>query len=193
MRNMILLTLVAAGIASCATVPAPLQGQFTPVSPGEIAKANSTGQVVRWGGDIITVKPKADETCFEILDRDLNAIARPSRRDTSHGRFIACRSGFYDPEIFKAGREATVVGHVTGTQTGRVGEYDYTYPVVAADAIYLWPEQPVYPRGYYDNPYFYDPFWGSGFWGYGSFGWGQPVIVVPRGHFHARPPPPTGH
>ncbi|MGA8278578.1 MAG: Slp family lipoprotein [Rhodanobacteraceae bacterium] len=195
MRKLILPALLAATLGSCATVPVPLQGEFNAVVPNGVVKSGQTGQHVRWGGEIISVKPKPEQTCFEILDRELGVTARPRERagDVSGGRFIACRSGFYDPELFQRGREATVVGRVIGTETGKVGEYEYTYPLVAADAIYLWPERPVYTRSYYDSPFFYNPYWGGPygggpFWGYGTFGWGTPVIVVPSaGHHHVSP------
>ncbi|MGA9420847.1 MAG: Slp family lipoprotein [Rhodanobacteraceae bacterium] len=200
MRKLILTVLLAGTLGSCATVPVPLQGKFNAVAPNDVVKSEHTGQHVRWGGEIISVKPKSDRTCFEILDRELGATARPRERagDASGGRFIACRSGFYDPELFQRGREATVVGRVTGTETGKVGEYDYTYPLVSADAIYLWPERPVYQRSYYDSPFFYDPYWGGPywggpFWGYGTFGWGAPVILVPHGGHHHASPSGSGH
>jgi outer membrane lipoprotein len=62
-------------------------------------------------------------------------------RDRSEGRFIACRAGFYDPAVFTAGREVTIAGTVTGFEARRIGDYDYRYPRVAADVIYLWPER----------------------------------------------------
>ena len=63
----------------------------------------------------------------------------------------------------------------------KVGGYDYTYALVDADNIYLWPL-----RDRRDNnawPYYYDPFWGpwGPYWG-GGF-WTPPVLIV-------RPPPP---
>ncbi|MDR2013310.1 MAG: Slp family lipoprotein [Rhodanobacter sp.] len=175
--------LLAAGLTSCATVPAPLQGQFAPVTPRDTASAGATGQPVRWGGEIIKVDPKKDATCFEILGRKLDDTARPRLRTPSDGRFIACHMGFYDPEEFARGRELTIVGRITGTEQGKVGDFDYTYPRVAADTIYLWPKRlPVQP--YYYDPWFYGPgpYWGYGpywgpYWGWGG-GWGGGGVVV---------------
>src|SRR5690242_9105593 len=94
------LTLLAGALGACATVPAPLQGQFSPVTPRDAAANGGQGATVRWGGEIINVDPRADQTCFEILARQLDDSARPVSRDPSAGRFLACRSGFYDPEEF---------------------------------------------------------------------------------------------
>ena len=41
--------------------------------------------------------------------------------------------------VFSAGREITVTGSITGFETRKVGDYDYRYPIVAADVVYLWP------------------------------------------------------
>lgn len=183
------LALLAAALAACATVPAPLQGQFAAVTPRDAAQSGARGEAVRWGGDIIKVEPKAGETCFEILARPLDSQARPTSRDPSGGRFIACRSGFYDPEEFQRGRDITVVGQLSGNERGKVGEFDYTYPRVAADAIYLWPKRPMYVRNAY--PY-YDPWWGDPFWWGPYWGpyWGGPVIVHPHHpHPHGAPAP----
>jgi outer membrane lipoprotein len=176
------LAVLAASLGACATVPAPLQGQFAPVTPKEALANNAQTTPVRWGGEIIAVDPKAGHTCFEVLGRELDSTARPIPHDPSLGRFLACREGFYDPEEFKQGRYLTVVGHIDGTEKGKIGEYDYTYPRVAADTVYLWPE-----RSYVAAPYYYDP-WGP--WGYGPYWggpywgpyWGGGVIIVDHHH-----------
>ncbi|MEO5624058.1 MAG: Slp family lipoprotein [Dokdonella sp.] len=192
MKKPFAIVLFSVALASCASIPTPLQGQFSTAMPRDAGSA-ANGEAVRWGGEIIKVEPKADATCFEILARELDASARPTSRDDNGGRFIACRSGFHDPETFAHGRDVTVIGHVTGTDHGKVGEFDYAYPHVTADAVYLWPERPLYPR----SPY-YDPW----MWGYGAYGfgagpfwggpyWGGGTIIIRDHHHHGAPRP--GH
>ncbi len=179
------LAVLAGALGACATVPTPLQGQFAPVTPRDAAASGGQGEAVRWGGEIINVDPRTDQTCFEILARDLDSQARPVDRDPSGGRFLACRNGFYDPEEFKRGRDITVVGHLNGSERAKVGDFDYTYPRIAADTIYLWPKRAMYAASpYYDPWYGYGPWWGYGpYWGpY----WGPNIIVR-----HPPPPPPT--
>lgn len=188
MNKYLLIALAAAGLASCATVPAPLQGQFPAITPR--AASSDAGaardEAVRWGGTIIEATPKSDSTCFEILGRTLDFIARPDHgRDAEEGRFITCRSGFYDPEVFAPDRDVTVVGHITGIDHGKVGDFDYAYPHVAADVIYLWPKSiPVIWAPYYD-PWMYggygygwSPYWGT-YWGpyWGPYRGGGTVII----------------
>ena len=162
MTRILIVLAAAGGLAACTTAPKALQGEFAATSPME---GGNSGAPVRWGGEILTVEPKPDVTCFQILARDLYASARPRTGDTSNGRFLACRQGFYDPAVFTEGREVTVVGVVAGSEVRRIGEYDYPLPRVDANVVYLWPERN------YDNyyPYYHDPFYYPGFWGWGGY------------------------
>src|SRR5262249_21033782 len=85
--------------------------------------------------------PEQGRTCFEIASFLLDAKARPKPADESPGRFVACAPGFYEPAVYAPGREITVTGALNGTVTGRVGQYDYTFPRVDATTVYLWPER----------------------------------------------------
>lgn len=155
-------------LAGCATAPKPLQGEFNSQSPQQAA---ASGERVRWGGAVIEVEPLAGRTCFQVLARPLAANGRPRETDASEGRFLACRAGFYDPAVFTAGREVTVVGALDGSEARKVGEYELTLPRVAADAIHLWPER-VDPRYRYDPYYFWSPL--------GYYGWYGPSIRYHR-------------
>lgn len=165
--SLLSLAIASAALAGCATAPKPLRGEFAPLAPQQASAAEAVGDSVRWGGRIVTVTPADSSTCFEILGRDLSDSARPTRIDTdvSNGRFLACRDGFYDPAIFTADRDVTVTGRIAGYETRPIGEYDYRYPRVAADVIYLWPERR--PEDYYQT--YQSPFWPMyrpwGFWG----------------------------
>jgi len=81
-------------------------------------------------------------------------------------RSSACPNGLWAPEPLSAGRELTISGKIDGYETRKVGDYDYRYPRVAADVVYLWPER----RDYDDH---YHGYWGPG-WGWGWYGgpWG---------------------
>ena len=153
--------LAATLLAACATQPVPLQGQYAAITPHEAAARDSTGAVVRWGGRIVEVEPKPNETCFEMISTRLDASGRPRwGSDEVGGRFIACRTGFYDPALFQQDREVTFAGRIDGYETRKIGGYDYRFPRVVADVVYLWPvrdrvdviERPV--------PYWWGAPWG---------------------------------
>ena len=128
-------------LGGCASIPKPLQGNFAPLDPVAATQRDATGESVRWGGTLAVVEPLAGQTCFQIVGRPLQDSSRPTTSDRAEGRFIACRQGFYEPQVFAQGRSVTVTGRVVGYETRRVGEYDYRQPRVAADVIYLWPER----------------------------------------------------
>ncbi len=155
-------------LAGCASVPKPLQGEFGSQSPQQ---ATGEGERVRWGGSVIAVEPLPDRTCFQVLGRPLDASGRPRETDATEGRFLACRAGFYDPAVFTAGREVTVVGTRDGSETRTVGEFALQLPRLAADAIHLWPERR--DPSYYSDPYY--------FWSSVSYrGWYGPGLYIHR-------------
>jgi len=176
------LALAAATLSGCVTVPKPLRGTFSPVAPGEASAQAQEGDLVRWGGRIIGVEPTKEQTCFEIVGRALTDAAKPIRNvDTSAGRFLACRAGFYDPAIFTTERDLTITGRLVGYETRRIGEYDYTYPKVAADVIYLWPKNDGTQVRYVS-----DPFWpGYGYWG------PRPILLQRPIRLPSPTPPPA--
>lgn len=129
-------------LAACASQPKPLQGEFAQISPRDASSIDRTGALVRWGGRIVKVEPQSNRTCFEMISTRLNTFGRPYwATDDVGGRFIACRDGFYDPALFQTNREVTFTGHIDGYENRRIGEYDYRFPRVAADVVYLWPIQ----------------------------------------------------
>lgn len=162
-------------VTGCASVPKPLAvGSFAELTPSEAQNDNFLGQHVRWGGGIANTEPGKNETCFEIVSYPLDSTARPLETDLTWGRFIACAPAFYDPEVYAKGREVTVIGKIQGTTVRMLGEFEYRYPQINAETVYLWPK--LIPYSYYGSPYpyynsFYGPYWSNawGPWG-GRFG-----------------------
>lgn len=144
-------------LGGCATIPQPLAGDFAEFQPDQ-ATERSVGARVRWGGHIVNTRPGEDETCVEILARDLDRNLRPHDGDHNYGRFLACRSGFQDPAVFTQGRELTVTGVIEGFSDGQIGEFAYRYPRLDAHTLYLWPIRPDVVTYYHPSPFF-DPWW----------------------------------
>lgn len=128
-------------LAACVRMPAALTGEYSAITPTQATERDAKGEAVRWGGTLAKVEPLPDRTCFQIVGRDLSRRGRPYLDDQSSGRFLACRKGFYDPQVFAEGRLVTVVGRIDGAENRDIGEYPYLHPRVAADVVYLWPEE----------------------------------------------------
>ncbi|MCK9490347.1 MAG: Slp family lipoprotein [Xanthomonadales bacterium] len=186
--------------AACTTIPTTLQGDFALVTPAVVAERGTTGQQVRWGGVIIEAEPGSAQTCVQILSLPLSdSTARPRLParsvQTDEGRFLACRSGFVEPELFAPGREVTVSGQVVALEERAVGEYLYRMPQVAADTIHLWAErrpqhQAHYNLGYWHGPW---PYWYGGFYHRSPVHYHHhtPIIRPPPQRLTPQRPPPS--
>lgn len=163
--------------AACARPPQRLAGEFPPLTVTEAQARSVTGERVRWGGQLVRTTPVDGQTCFEIISLPLDRHARPVVSDGSLGRFIACGTGFYDPEVYASRRDVTVVGTIDSIETGKVGEATYQFPHVQAETIYLWAPRNV-ARAYYAEPAYYaaGPWVGAyPYWGWGGYpGWYGP-------------------
>src|SRR5262245_38927501 len=155
----------------CVHPPSALRGEFPPTTVSDAQWRDASGERLRWGGEIASATPAADETCFEIVSMPLDRQAAPRRVDQTYGRFVACAPGFYDPAIYAVERKVTVVGTVDGFVDGQVGDRGYRFPRVRAETVYLWPVPPPAPAVVYDPWPYYG--WGGPFWGVGGRGaWG---------------------
>lgn len=191
LTTFVLLTSLLLG--GCVSMPKPLAGDYAAIRPADVG--NNPGLVggeVRWGGSILKTYNDDGRSCMEILGQNLDKdIARPQDRDLSIGRFVACKNSFLDPEIFTPGREVTITGRIERIESTSINDFDYQYPVVNTDVLFLWPEdssgyyagnsyqegegyyvaryrQPsYYPYGYGG---FYSPFYYP--WYFGGFGHG---------------------
>ncbi len=147
---------LAAGCAS--TVPEAIRRAPPPDAPTVAQVRESpdccTGRAVRWGGRILGVENRADETRITVLSLPLAADGEPLEGDVTQGRFIARFDGFLDPALFPQGRRLTVTGTVAGTETVRIGEYPYVHPLVDARHYHLWPEPEPEPYPEYFDPWY---------------------------------------
>lgn len=156
-------------LTACTTIPEQLKGDYTTLIPKNSTEDNLQTPV-RWGGAILDTRPEDNYTCFEILSKQLQTSMRPDNSDQADGRFIGCKPGFYDPEIFKKGREVTLTGKLIHMDTRKVGEYDYHFPVVDIEFMILWPKRMnrVY-YGMYRPYYWHYPYYGPRYWRYPYF------------------------
>ena len=146
MRHASLLVLLLL-LTACASAPSFNTLDVDPLLTPQKVTANpqpATGKVVQWGGTIVSTTNLQDSTQIEVLAYPLDSDERPKSDGTAQGRFILERTGYLEPATYAAGRQVTVVGKVSGTRTGRVGEANYVYPVVGARQLYLWPLERTY-------------------------------------------------
>lgn len=121
------------------------------------------GSVVVWAGVIIDAKNTQEGTLIEILQKPADFFGAPEEADRTEGRFLVLYPSYLDVAVYNKGREVTVGGEVEGKRIMPLGEIQYTYPVVIAKEIYLWPDTTKERLAPYPYPYYpwgwYDPFW----------------------------------
>lgn len=133
--------------------------------------AASKGKIVILGGVIAQTSPKPGQTELEIVQKPLDYFLEPQTTDRSLGRFLVVADHFLDPLIFRKDRKITVAGEVMGGEVRKLAQMDYTYPVIQAKELKLWPlprpepwSSPFplvwgVPLYYYWGPWGPGPFW----------------------------------
>ncbi|XUA20846.1 Slp/YeaY family lipoprotein [Citrobacter sp. OP27] len=165
-------------LSGCVTVPDAIKGT-SPTPQQDLSRVMAApqlyvGQEARFGGKVVNVKNEQGKTRLEIATVPLDDGARPSLSDPSRGRIYADVNGFLDPVDFR-NQLVTVVGPITGTAKGKIGDSNYTFMVMQANGFKRWrvTQQVVMP------PQPIDPYWGGprpwrhGY-GYGGWGWYNP-------------------
>ncbi|WP_068547130.1 Slp family lipoprotein [Thalassotalea crassostreae] len=142
MKQVILFVVVGLMLGGCNTIPEPLRvSENTPLVDFSDVRAmpnNHNGMDVRWGGVIAEVKTLHNKTMLEVVRMDLASSTRPKVEDKTEGRFRIYADGLLDPIIFEKGRQVTVLGKVAPSETGKIGELEYQYPVVTSNHVHLW-------------------------------------------------------
>jgi len=126
-------------LTGCAT-PYDIGNADRQITPEETAK-NFTAvrnRMLAWGGVIAAAKNLKDKTELEVVGYPLDSNNRPDNDAKPSGRFFVVQPGYLETADYAPGRLITVVGAVTETRTGTVGEATYVYPVVAANKLHLW-------------------------------------------------------
>jgi outer membrane lipoprotein len=141
MRYTFSLLLFLVLLTGCASTPefdtTQVDQSLTPQSV--IAEAEfRRGKIVLWGGTILDTRNLKELTQIEILAYPLNSNYRPQQENKPLGRFIINHQGYLEPTTYAQGRQLTMLGKVSGSQSGKVGESIYTYPVITAEQLHLW-------------------------------------------------------
>ncbi|PCJ50539.1 MAG: hypothetical protein COA74_01800 [Gammaproteobacteria bacterium] len=175
-KRLIFSVLTILVLSACSNMPESIQYE----NPEEISllavqqgAINLTGQTVRWGGVITQVINNENDTWVEILALNLNDSGRPSSsRFNNDGRFIAKIDQFLDPEVYQQGYSFTVVGTLADKIDGKIGEFNYSYPVIQVDGHYIWPKKSPYRSHYVVPGYWYYGFHPHWRFGYSYYGYG---------------------
>jgi len=169
MQNRYRLLACALLLSGCASVPEELRPTTEqPLLPFTAITQAQKASLARWGGEIADVRNLAEGSEVEVVQFALNTSGRPLKSDRSDGRFLIRVPSFIDPAIYTSGRLVTALGEFSGTEQGAVGNQPYTFPILKARSVHLWPEIKDPPERCSCDPFFNSPFMM------------RPIIVVPR-------------
>ncbi|EMQ2875871.1 Slp family lipoprotein [Vibrio navarrensis] len=138
----LLFTLVALfTVSACSSLPEELNARNESVLTDYKTFAEQQGQVaeeVRLGGVIAKVDNLSDKTRVELVNLPINKQGKPDIDQEPSGRFVVYLPGYLEPVVFSQGRLMTVVGQAGGEEQGKIGDYDYVFPVIQAYGHRLW-------------------------------------------------------
>ncbi len=120
-------------LGACVSPPFVTEGVSKNVSPGDVLEQTEDTQAigrVLWGGVVVGSANTRTGTEIEILSYPLDYLQRPNATLPSSGRFLVVVDDYIETTDFEAGRRVTAIGQVAGTDTGKIGESDYRYPVL---------------------------------------------------------------
>jgi outer membrane lipoprotein len=136
-------TLAILLLAGCSTTPKVATNADRSTTPAQVASAadRSYDKPLQWGGVIIESKNLADTTELQILAYPLEKDGRPDVSKSPSGRFIAQHPGYLETVDYRKGRQVTVTGTLADTREGKVGSAAYSFPVLKANQLVLWPRE----------------------------------------------------
>jgi outer membrane lipoprotein len=167
-------------LSGCVTIPDAIKGS-SPTPQQDLVRVMNApqlyvGQEARFGGKVVDIQNQQGKSRLEIATVPLDSGARPVLGEASRGRIYADVNGFLDPVDFR-GQLVTVVGPISGTVDGKIGNTPYKFMLMQVTGYKRWhitqqivmPPQPI-------DPWFYGargwPYGGYG--GYGGWGWYNP-------------------
>jgi outer membrane lipoprotein len=165
-------------ITGCSSIPkslkVPENTTLTNFSQVRENDTNTQGNLARWGGVIAKVVNNSDNTMIEVVHFPLKSSSRPKQGNETQGRFRVYFSGLLDPVIYKEGKSVTSLGTVSTSEQGKIGEHEYTYPVLKASYIHLWKDIQAIDVRVTRDPFWYTP----SYWHYPrSYYYPRTVIV----------------
>lgn len=137
-------------LAACAGSP-PMPPNPGPEPPQAAAEPERwRGRQVVWVGTLVAVHNLPESSRLEVLAYPRRSNGDPDLDSAPLGRFLASYPGYLEPLDYAPGRQLSVRGRLAGSETGRVGETRYEYPLVEAVQLQLLtPRSRSEPRVYF--------------------------------------------
>lgn len=139
--NTLMLTIAAALLAGCSSLPATLVTANDAVItdyPTWLATDIDAENEVRLGGVIARVDNLDQRTRLEVVNMPISSAGKPDLGAEPAGRFVAYITGFVEPMSYAPGRLVTLLGKSSGQERGQVGEVSQQFRVMSVSGSHLW-------------------------------------------------------
>ena len=93
------------------------------------------GKRVMMGGNIVQTHNSPEQSDIEVVQKSIDSYGNLSAGDTTLGRFIFRRKGYLEPEIYTKGRDVIGAGVIVGSQSGKIGDRNYLFPVIEPEEL----------------------------------------------------------
>lgn len=130
-------------LTACAASPKVASDAERGITPQQAAgmEINPSATPLQWGGVIVETRNLSESSELQVLAYPLKSNGRPDVSESPTGRFIVQQPGYLEGVDYRKGRQVTATGNLTTKRAGKVGEATYTFPVLGADELVLWPEE----------------------------------------------------
>jgi outer membrane lipoprotein len=127
-------------LSACSTLPENLKSENPQlVTDYTLWQAEQESQPqVRLGGVIAKVTNLEQTTRVEVVNLPISSSGKPDINQEPQGRFVGYVEGFADPVTLSEGRLVTLLGQTSSNEQGKVGDYEYLFPVMQVEGFHLW-------------------------------------------------------
>ena len=135
-------------LAGCAGTECRAPAVNPSVTPTLVSATGAhVGDLAQWGGTLVEVRHLKDTTELEVVAHPLESCGRPGVESGQIGRFIIVYPGFLESTDYRSGRQVSATGRITAIRDGRLGDADYSFPLLESYKVHLWPDRRA------SNPY----------------------------------------
>ena len=136
--------LLISALAGCAGSECRTPVGNPSVTPSVVsATGTHIGDLVEWGGTLVETRHLENRTELELVAYPLGSCGLPNIESGQIGRFIIVFPDFLETADYKAGRQVSAAGRIEGIREGRLGDANYSFPVLESHQVHLWPQRHI--------------------------------------------------
>lgn len=122
------------------------------VTPSVVSATGAhVGEPAQWGGTLVEARHLKDSTELEVVAYPLDSCGRPRTGSGRTGRFIIVYPGFLETIDYSIGGRVGATGRIMGIREGRLGDADYSFPLLESYKVRQWPDRQA--GGLYSYPW----------------------------------------